>query len=127
MNRGKRDYPRSARLGELLRQIIAEEIEGIDDDRLDFVGIAGVDVDNDLFQANVWFSTLDLDNSGYAEVQAALDDHKGRIKSAIGRQTRVRRVPNLTFGPDPSILAGERVESILRDIDGDPDSGEESR
>jgi ribosome-binding factor A len=125
MNRGKRDYPRSARLGELLRQIIAEEIEGIDDDRLDFVGIAGVDVDNDLFQANVWFSTLDLDGSGYAEVQTALDDHKGRIKSAIGRQTRVRRVPNLTFGPDPSILAGERVDSILRDIDGDIDSGED--
>ena len=40
-----RDYPRSARLGELLRQIIADELERIDDDRLSFVAIAGVDVE----------------------------------------------------------------------------------
>lgn len=119
MNKSNRDYPRSARLGELLRQIIADEMERLDDERLDFVGIASVDVDNDMFQANVWFTTLDLDPAASAAAMEAFGEHKGRLKSAIGRQARVRRVPNLSFAPDPAIQAGERVESILRDIDSD--------
>jgi len=113
----KRDYPRSARLGELLRQIIADEMERIDDDRLQFVGIAGVEVDNDLFQANVFFTTLDLDAAGERGVSAAFKEHRGRIKRAIGEQARIRRVPNLDFFPDPAIEAGERVDSILREMD----------
>jgi ribosome-binding factor A len=115
----KRDYPRSARLAELLRQIIADELERIDDDRLAFVGIAAVDVDNDLFQAHVYFTSLDLDDSNVAAVLEAFGEHRGRLKRAIGQQTRVRRVPELAFQPDPSIVAGERIDSILRQIEPD--------
>jgi ribosome-binding factor A len=118
----KRDYPRSARLGELLRQIIADELERIDDDRLHLVGIAAVDVDSDLFQANVFFTALDLDETLEADVLQAFADHRGRLKRAIGNQARVRRVPNLDFRPDPSIEAGERVFSILRVMDLDDET-----
>ena len=118
----KREYPRSARLGELLRQIIADEMERIDDDRLHLVGIAGVEVDGDLFQAHVFFTSLDLDEASEHEVLQAFAEHRGRLKRAIGEQTRVRRVPNLDFRPDPSIEAGERVDSILREMDLDDES-----
>ena len=37
--------------------------------------------------------------------------------AAIGRQARSKRVPQLTFSPDPSVRAGERIDSILREID----------
>lgn len=113
----KRDYPRSARLGELLRQIIADELERIDDERLHLVGIAAVDVDSHLFQANVFFTTLDLDEAEQADVLEAFAEHRGRLKRAIGDQARVRRVPNLDFAPDPAVEAGERVDSILREMD----------
>lgn len=34
-----REYQRSARLNELLREIIAEELERVDDDRLDWISV----------------------------------------------------------------------------------------
>jgi ribosome-binding factor A len=40
-----RPVPRTARLNELLRQIVAEELERIDDERLELVTITNVDVD----------------------------------------------------------------------------------
>ena len=39
-------YPRSARLNEILREVIADELVRIDDERLELVTITGVDVDN---------------------------------------------------------------------------------
>ena len=45
--------PRTARLGELLREIVAEELERIDDQRLELVSITSVEVDADLNRAIV--------------------------------------------------------------------------
>jgi hypothetical protein len=38
-----RDYPRTARLNHLVHEIVAEEIERIDDERLGFLTVVGVD------------------------------------------------------------------------------------
>ena len=43
-----RQYPRTARLNELLREIIADELERMDDDRLHLVTITSVDIEGDL-------------------------------------------------------------------------------
>ncbi len=48
-----RDYPRTARLNELLREILAEELERVDDERLTLLTIISVDVDADLRKAIV--------------------------------------------------------------------------
>ena len=53
-----REYQRSARLNELLREIIAEELERIDDDRLDWVSVVSIEVDNELTKARVYLSSL---------------------------------------------------------------------
>ena len=50
-------YPRSARVGETLREIIAEELVRIDDERLAFVTVTGIDVDNELNRAHVYFDS----------------------------------------------------------------------
>ena len=34
----------------------------------------------------------------------------------VGRQMRIRQVPKLTFVPDPGIIAGQRIEELLRGI-----------
>ena len=105
-----RDYPRTARLNELLREIVAAEIDRIDDDRIGWVSISGVDVDNELTKARIYLSSLDDDLAGTVE---ALEDNKGRIKKAIGEQATIRRVPDLEFITDPAIRSGGRVEEIL--------------
>ena len=52
-------YPRSARLGETLREVIAEELVRIDDERLAFVTVTAIDVDNEMNRAIVYFDSLD--------------------------------------------------------------------
>jgi ribosome-binding factor A len=109
-----RDYPRTARLNELLREVIADEIERIDDDELGFVSVTAIEVDSELTLAKVYVSSLDDDID--AQI-AVLGNHRGAIKKAIGSQARIRRTPDLRFVPDPSVQTGGRIEEILASLD----------
>jgi ribosome-binding factor A len=123
-----RDYPRTARLNQLVHEIVAEEIERIDDERLGFFTVVGVEVEPDMRRAVVWYSTLDVgDDDGDAneELAEALEQHRARIQSAIGRQARTKRTPELSFRPDTVIAQAERVEQILRDIGSEGSGGSE--
>ncbi len=117
-----RDYPRTARLNQLLQEIVAEEIERLDDERLGFFTVVGVEVDPDLRHAVVWYTALDsgdddgADAAASAQLAEALHEHRARLQRAIGRQTRIKRTPELSFRPDAVIRQAERVEQILRDI-----------
>ena len=55
----KRDYQRSDRLNELLREVLAQELERISDTELGLVSITSVQVDNELTKAKVFLSSLD--------------------------------------------------------------------
>ncbi|MDE0653019.1 MAG: 30S ribosome-binding factor RbfA [bacterium] len=112
----RRGFERGERLGELLREILAEELTRIDDDRLGLVTITGVDVDRDLAFADVYFSTVDLDPETEAAAAEILQRHRRRLQSAVGRQAHVRRVPSLRFHSDEGMHAGARVEEILRNL-----------
>ena len=110
-----RDYPRTARLNQLVHEIVAEEIERIDDERLGFFTVVGVEVEPDMRRAIVWYSTLD-EGEADDELVAALEQHRARLQSAIGRQARTKRTPELSFRPDMVVRQAQRVEEILRDI-----------
>ena len=112
----RRGYERGDRLGELLREILADELARIDDDRLAFVTITGVEVDRDLAFADVYLSTVDLDHDTEAAAVEVLGRHRRRLQAAVGRQAHVRRVPSLRFHPDEGMHAGARVEEILRSL-----------
>jgi ribosome-binding factor A len=113
--RKARQYPRTARLNQLLREILADELEQIDDDRLDLLSIVSVDVDADLFRAIVYFDSLQ-GSEGDADVLEALDDARKRLRQAVGRQARIKRVPELVFRPDPAVRAGSHIDEILADM-----------
>ena len=89
-----RDYPRTARLNEPLREIIAEALERIDDDRLPLVTVTSVDVDADLKRAIVYIASLDEDADD--ETLEALGEARIRLQGAVAREARRRR-----FGVSP--------------------------
>lgn len=108
----RRDYERTDRVGELLREIIAEELREIGDETTAFVTVTGVDVDRELTKAVVNLSTLNLEDS---DIEGVLE-HAGRLRRAVGRQARIRRTPELFFQVDPGLRSGERVDEILRNL-----------
>ena len=111
---GGQRYPRAARVGETLREIIADELVRIDDERLEFVTVTSIDVDNELNRAHVYFDSLggpDTDD----EVIEALGEHRIALQSAIARQIRAKKTPILDFRPDIAIRSAERIDEVLRE------------
>jgi ribosome-binding factor A len=113
-NTGAHRYPRSARLSETLREIIAEELVRIDDERLTFIAVTGIEVDDELNRAHVYFDSL-AGEDGDAEIVEALSEHRVRLQSAVGRQIRAKKTPILDFRPDIAIRSAERIDDILRE------------
>lgn len=112
---GRHHYPRTARLGELLRQVLADELERVGPDGLGLITLTDVQVDPEMRLATVYVDHLDSER---ADALAALTP---KLKRAVADQVRAKRTPDLVFAPDPAIAAGERVDEILRGID---ESGE---
>jgi ribosome-binding factor A len=115
-HRGKlpRQYPRTARLNSLFQEILGDELELIDDERLYMVTVTSVSVEPDLRHALVYFDSLDDETDEV--VLEALGELRPRLQGAVGRQARLKRVPELSFQHDPVIREGSKIEAILADI-----------
>jgi ribosome-binding factor A len=113
-----RDYPRTARLNRLFQEILAEELELIDDDRLEMVTVMSVDVEGDLRRATVYYDSL-AGADGDELVLEALGEARGRLQRAIGAQARVKRTPELVFKPDDVARGAARLEEVLRSLHDD--------
>ena len=106
-------FPRTARVNEVLREVVAGEIERLSDhdERLLLVTVTAVVSEPDLRHATVFLSSLG------DEAREGLEQQRVRLQAAIGRQVRLKRTPQLTFSADPAVAEGERVEEILRRLD----------
>ena len=113
-----RDYPRTARLNRLFQEILAEQLELIDDDRLAMVTIMSVDCEADLRHATVYYDTLAGADDDEAVLEA-LGEVRHRLQSAIGRQARVKRTPELVFKPDDVARGAARIEEVFRSLHDD--------
>ncbi|MCL5948710.1 MAG: 30S ribosome-binding factor RbfA [Actinobacteria bacterium] len=107
-----RTFSRMARVNELLREIVAEEVERIPDfdEIAGIVTVTGVEVSADLDHATVYVSLLS------DEVLEVFEAARSDIQHAISRQAKLKRTPRLAFQADPAIEEGEKVESVLRRI-----------
>ncbi len=112
--------PRTARLGQVLREIVGEELERIDDERLEHVHVTAVDVDADLNRAIVYYDSL-TGEAGDPDVLEAFAALRVRLQAAVGRQLHARKTPILEFRPDDVLRSAERIDSILRDLDREQD------
>ncbi len=103
-------YPRTARLNQVLREVVADALERLTDidERLRLVTVTGVDIASDLSHAEVYLSALD------EQTAEALEELRPGLQQSIGRQVRMKRTPRLHFAADPAVAHGMRVEEILR-------------
>ena len=111
-----RQFPRTARLNTLLQEIIAGYLERVDDDRLGFLTVTGVEVDSDLNRAMVYVSTL-ADESYDDELLEALGEYRKAAQGEVARSARIRKTPEVVFQLDPAVRTGARIENILASLD----------
>jgi ribosome-binding factor A len=105
-------YARTARVNEVLRQVLAEHIERLAelDERLGILTVTAVQCDPDMRRAAVLLATL---SPAAAE---ALAEARIRLQKAIASEVRLHHTPQLTFSADPVIAEAQRIEDILRVI-----------
>ncbi|WP_420842588.1 30S ribosome-binding factor RbfA [Fervidibacillus halotolerans] len=95
-----------------LSDIISRKIK---DPRIGFVTVTDVEVTGDLQQAKVFISVLGGEEER-ENTLIGLTKAKGFIRSEIGRRIRLRKTPEIDFEFDESIEYGNRIETLLQNI-----------
>jgi ribosome-binding factor A len=104
-------YPRALRVNQVLRQVVAEELERLGDaDDLPMLTVTSVEVAPDMRTAMVYLASLD------AAAAELLEEQRAHLQKLIGSQMTIKRTPKLRFRADPAIAAGTRVEELLRGL-----------
>lgn len=107
---------RANRVGEQMKKELGDIIgKKIKDPRIGFVTVTEVKVTGDLQQAKVYISVLGNDKQKQ-DTLVGLAKAKGFIRSEIGKRIRLRKTPEITFEFDEAIEYGNRIESIIQDL-----------
>jgi ribosome-binding factor A len=106
---------RAERVGEEFREILAEEIPRLKDPRIGFVTVTGVRLSGDLHHAWVFYTSYG-DEKAQAGTRAALRSATSYLRASVGRQVRLKFLPELEFVQDPSMQEGERIDELIAQI-----------
>lgn len=89
------------------------------DPSLKMVSLSSLELSRDLSVARVYFSMLDPDGDP-APVQEGLERASGFLRSRLGREIKIRHVPELRFAHDDSAAEAQRISSLIdRALDSD--------
>jgi ribosome-binding factor A len=109
---------RQARVGDLLRQTIAELVQRkVKDPRVEGVTITGVDVSVDLRVCRVFFCVFDPEKREQA--QQGLESTAGFIRHELRKELRLKHVPEIFFDYDTSFDYGSKIDNLLERLDKD--------
>jgi ribosome-binding factor A len=107
---------RANRVGEQMKKELSDIIgRKIKDPRIGFVTVTDVQVTGDLQQAKVYISVLG-DDEQRENTLKGLAKAKGFIRSEIGQRIRLRKTPEIIFEFDESIDYGNRIETLLHQL-----------
>jgi ribosome-binding factor A len=111
----KPTYKRSARVGDQMKQEIADILmRKIKDPRIGFVTVTDVDLSDDLKNAKVFISIYGGDKEATFK---GLKSATAFIRSELGKRMRMRCVPELLFRFDSTVEQGAHIMELLREID----------
>jgi ribosome-binding factor A len=108
---------RPDRVGEQIREELSALLSrgAVHDPGIGFITLTRVTVSPDLQMARVFYTTMG-DAKARTETAKALDRATPFFRRHIGKVIRLRRVPELDFRFDESVVNQDRIEQILRDL-----------
>ncbi len=90
-------------------------VKGLKDPRIGFVTITGVEMTPDLHLARVFFSVMG-DEKAQQETEEGLKSSVSFIRRELGKRLRMRYTPDLIFSYDHSLEYGNRIDTLLEEI-----------
>lgn len=110
----RHQFNRTDRIAQTVREIVATELERIDDERLELVTVTDVAVDADLATAKVYYSAIVAEQEGRLdEVAEAFEEVRWPIQQEVNRGIRARKTPQVSFLPDEVLTAALRIDDIV--------------
>jgi ribosome-binding factor A len=106
---------RTERVQKLARQVLGEEIQSLKDPRVGFATVTAVRISPDLRHARVFVSVLGTEDE-QKQTMKGLKSATPHLRAELGRQMRMKYLPELTFELDHGVEDAERVETLLRRI-----------
>jgi len=119
---------RSERVGDIVREILAETIRrDVRDPRVGFVTLTEVRMSPDLRHATIYVATSP-DRSDSDAVLRGLNHAAPFLRRSLARRAGLRFTPRLRFVQDVAIERGSRVDALLDDLrlDHEPDADDRS-
>jgi ribosome-binding factor A len=114
-------YKRSQRVSDLIRKEIADIIiYKLKDPRIGFITVTGVDVTDDIKIARVYVSVFHAEAKN--STLEILNSARSFIRSELSKRLRMKFIPSIEFRLDTSIEYGNRIEKLLKEIEGKNDN-----
>lgn len=90
-------------------------VRGLNDPRIGFVTITGVEVTDDLHLARIFFSVIG-DDEAKKNTEQGLNSAARFIRHELGKVLKMRYTPDILFKYDHSQDYGYRIDALLREV-----------
>jgi ribosome-binding factor A len=106
---------RMRRVNEAVREVLSEAIGALQDPRIGFVTVTGVETSSDLRHARIFVSVLGSERKRERTLEGLASAH-GVLQARIAEQLRMKRTPQLTFEYDPTVEHGVRMSQLIDEL-----------
>ncbi len=109
--------PRMRRVDEAVRAVLSDAIgKHLQDPRVGFVTVTGVETSPDLRHARVFVSVLG-DSDARADSLTGLRSAQGFLQSRVAAELSLKHTPTLTFHYDESVERAVRISQLIDETD----------
>ena len=108
------DNPRALRVGEQIRRELSRLIQReVKDPRVGTVTINDVEVSGDFAHAKVFYTLFGEASKAREASQRGLERAAGFLRARLGREIRIRQIPQLHFIYDHTMEEADRLDALI--------------
>ncbi len=98
---------------QIQKEIAAALQRDFRDPRVGFATVSGVDVSGDLTYAKVYVTFLGIEDSAIKDAVKILNSSAGFFRSVIGKNMKLRVVPEISFYYDETLVHGMEISGLI--------------
>lgn len=107
---------RAQKISSLIKRVLSSEISRLaNENSAGFASISTVKMSKDLSVANIYFNLLNSKLSS-DDFTAILNDSKGKLRSIVASEIRMRMAPELRFFYDDTLEQMEATKNLLDEV-----------